>query len=117
MGRLTERDKSLSESSAFEDLDAFDMIDFNEMVYDKLQEYENLMEELEINNIETLGALINLYKADRQTMQKYLLLWGELKKNISQRLEDYRFEGHIVSPETEELKWVVDKMMKLEEEN
>lgn len=40
--------------------------------------------------------------------------WGELKKFIDMRLKDYRFEGHIVSPETQELDAVLDKIKELE---
>ena len=131
MNRLTERDKSLTESSAFENLDAFDMIDWQEMIYDKLQKYENFMEEKEIDNlaelcycIETRGKIFAIngelnQQIKRQQKENQALKdrWAELKDWVNARYNDYRFEGHIVSPETEELDAITNKMQKLEEEN
>lgn len=42
--------------------------------------------------------------------------WNKLKQYINTRLSDYRFEGHIVSPETEELSVIINKIQELEKD-
>lgn len=40
--------------------------------------------------------------------------WKRLKERVGTRLSDYRFEGHICTPETIELEYVLNKMNELE---
>lgn len=40
--------------------------------------------------------------------------WEKLKEWVNTRYNDYRFEGHIVSPEIEELDVITNKMQELE---
>ena len=41
--------------------------------------------------------------------------WKKLKEWANARYNDYRYEGHIVSPETEELDAITNKMQELED--
>lgn len=41
--------------------------------------------------------------------------WKKLKEWVNARYNDYRYEGHIVSPETEELDVITNKMQELED--
>lgn len=58
MIRLTEKGKSLCNSAAFDNLDAFDFNDFCEEIYEELQKYENFMEENEFESLEELNLFI-----------------------------------------------------------
>ena len=68
-----------------------------------------LVEEMELSAerrqiIENL-TIENLALTDR---------WNKLKEWVNARYNDYRFEGHIVSPEIEELDVITNKMLELE---
>ena len=41
--------------------------------------------------------------------------WQKLKDWINARYSDYKYEGHIVSPETQELDAIKNKMQELEQ--
>ena len=60
-----------------------------------------------------------IFEKTLQLNKEYLALkdgWIKLKNYLDQRLSDYHFEGHIVSPETQELSAIINKMQELEEE-
>ena len=42
--------------------------------------------------------------------------WQKLKKCVNTRIDDYHFEGHIVSPELIELGYILRKIEELEKE-
>ena len=111
MSRLTERDKSLSECCAFDELDAFD----------KLQEYEDFMEKYNIENMEDLELRLEdvehyAYNCNVEQIDEIIKLkqenqalkdrWEELKGWI-----DYCSSGCLDYDE------ILQKMKELEEEN
>lgn len=139
MSRLTERDKSLTESSAFDNLDAFDMIDWQEMIYDQLQKYENFMEDFGIKDLEELkDAMQELLETNnhiKEVSDKYYIYykekfnrvlelaeecqtlndrWKKLKEFI-QKDHDWNLEQDNNDCALAE-RWVLEEMQKLEEE-
>lgn len=81
MERLTEQGKTLSESDVFNNLDAFDMIDFNDMVYEKLSEYEDIMEKYGIESVKELDMCLD----------KTMLEWkNEVDKDFKDMLKEDR---------------------------
>lgn len=54
MKRLTEKDKQYCESPVFNNLNSFDTYDFSAMLYSRLQEFENFLEEKGFESLEEL---------------------------------------------------------------
>lgn len=113
-------------------------------IYNKLAEFEDLLEDLGVDSVEELKdhlsicgieddeRFINeddiwklrLYRIAknkgriaRQENQALKERWEKLKEFVNTRLNDYHFEGHIVSPETQELNIILNKMQELEKED
>lgn len=70
MIRLTEKGKSLCNSAAFDNLDAFDFNDFCEEIYEELQKYENFMEENEFESLEELNSFIKKLEENQKREEK-----------------------------------------------
>lgn len=90
-----------------------------EEVYDKLANFEDFMEEQNIKDLELLKSIIDLGKKDRQTMQKYVVMWDKLKEFVigEAKLDlenfnltkNYMYDSFYVSDQT-----ILDKMKELE---
>lgn len=66
------------------------------------------------------GELTNLpnksraYRLANDNALSFKAKWDMLKERLETRLSDYRFEGHICTPETIELEYALEKMKELE---
>lgn len=97
-------------------------ISFSSKAIDKLAEFEDFMEEQGFEDLEDLkrymeqsfkvAEILTKVRKEKQALKSR---WQELKEWVNTRYSDYRFEGHIVSPQTQELDAITNKMQELEQ--